>query len=456
MRWRHYSCALIAFIATVGLVRADVSYYYALGQSYSGAVTADGSDPNAGTGLANLTNDGTSSGHAYVQTAGTRMNIPMYLVEVVTPGNVSPNVNTSMINMYFTTSNKSNFAGGVNSLSAAIDQAAAAFSPTGGSVGTSQIRGGSTSTLTKQNQPGQPNTGGFTFGKYWSYNFTIGTTATNGGSSTSQLFTNINDTTTGFNGNNLQVSTLLGTSQAQFAQPNGVRASNSLGVMTDATFTPTNASNPNNPYAGGTYGTGKILIGTVSITVGAGVTKFRYGPSTMAQLVENGNETWAGSPNPQSGITSLSSTSQSTLAQSDSSFTTTNAVSLDRTYNSDPTHTFHHTSSLYNTYTSIVEYGNGGNNGQPPDDPNPLLSSPFGAIPVAGPNSPSHADSFIPYYTGTDNQVVTFFVGSEAPAVPEPSSMALCGLLTAFGAGYAVKRRRKALAEAAAQTPAIA
>jgi len=458
MRWRHYSCALIALLATVGLARADVSYYYALGAAYIGgdgtiagsAVPTNGGDPSPGTGLNNLTNTATTGGHFYQGNAGDIINIPIYLVEKVDSGNVAPNTNTSIINRYFQTANQSAKYMGVTSLSFAIEQSAAAYSPSNNTFGTSQILGGPTSTLNKSAEGGQPNTAGFVFGKFFQYTFdTTNTIGALGGSKTSQLYTNINDPVassgiagTGFNGNNVQASTALnGAALNRMPQAGNRAATDNLGVITDATFVPNNAGNK---FAGGTYGTGKILIGTVSMTVGAGVTQFRLGPSTNANMQGTAATTWDGSPNPSAGTTSLSSTSQSTLALSDVSFTTSNPTSLDRSYNASSPAGFHNTSSLYDTFTSINEFSQGNYNGT------------TGEVPLAGPHASPASNSYIPYYTGTDNQITTFFVGTEAPAVPEPSSMALCGLLTAFGAGYFVKRRRKALAEAAAQTPAIA
>jgi len=461
MRWRHLSCALIVLFSSFVAARADVTYSYQTGtaffdqtgttgvNTFTDQFNASNQPTNVSGGFAtgvapNWSNLGTapagttvqSSGVAYTGTAGQQISIPIYLVETVnnsaTQGALS--TNTSIINRYFINSPSFSQAFvGLASASFSVEQTGAAQASSGSPV-VSQILGGQVTT--PSSIPAVPNTPGFTFGRGWTASFTSSSSASTsapggpwterGATGVAQLYSNITDNTAGaVSGNNLQVSTHLNTNTSLTA------ASANNGVLTDAPFQATSGTT-------GVYQTGKILIGIMNLTIGNGFTTFNLGYAGNANLVGTLNTKYDGDKKITTGVaTPLSGKDSAGKIKSDtllvmnafSDGTSGNSI-LDYSYNSGSTQKA--ANSGYDTWTSFLRFNAG-------DDA------------IAGPDAAgaSPKNSFIPYYASNSTPFL-FTVGTETPAVPEPSSMALCGLLTALGTGYAVKRRRKLAAQAIA------
>jgi hypothetical protein len=356
-------CALVMIIAAADLARADVGYSYIADQaSYSGI-------------------------------AGSLVTVKLYLVESVSQSGANQ---TSLINRYFATPDFSMTYSGLSSVGVGVEQTGLSNGGT-----TSQILGPSIFTPSNVGYNGVSNNAGFTFGPDFTYNFTQRVGSNNvpmtGGSSASRLYQNIDDPTTGFNGNNLQVRAALGTT-------------NSVNFYNLQNGVPTNA-----PYdtAGDRYGTGKILIGSLSISVGKGTTTFQIKPLAQTMLTNNTTSTF--NTIAVTGLVGAQPGTVSTLSGSGGAGQTTLAatvfggsVSLDQSYTSD---TRPH-SITYNSFNTV--------------------SSQY---PVAGPSTGTA--SSLPFYTASSTPF-TFTV----VAVPEPSSIALCGLLSiAVVAGVRRKRR---------------
>jgi hypothetical protein len=182
------------------------------------------------------------------------------------------------------------------------------------------------------------------------------------------------------------------------------------------------------PYnsANDTYGTGKILIGTLNIVVGNGTTTFRTEPASAANLTvpagttffntlansgSSGNGTNPGATTPLSGSSALPAT---VLAANMFPNTTggSTVVNLDQSYTS----TTRSGSTSYDTFNSLQS-----------------------TAATAGPDAKPASTSFLPFYTASGT-VSVFTVTS----VPEPGSLALCGFAVAFGAGWVARRRKRA------------
>ena len=105
--------------------------------------------------------------------------------------------------------------------------------------------------------------------------------------------------------------------------------------------------------------------------------------------------------------------------------------------------------STTNAYNTFVNSFNAQVNGAgAPQGSNHLLAGPGISNSTGGVNN-FPGNSAFPlsrdfYYTGAAASSFTLVVGTAS--VPEPSSMALCGLLTAGGAWFAAKRRKAAVA----------
>jgi hypothetical protein len=426
MRWRHFSCALLFLFASIGLSRADVTFSYVAGQ------------PGETAGATVSTTGGTA---AWTAAPGTVLNIPIYLLETVTPTPTNTgNATTSLIDLAFYAPKSSlvSFTG--------LGSVGVAFVQTGQSGGTAaQIGVASEQVFTPSGAanglgiPGLANTSGFTFGPQFSGNQLDLTGVGNGGpgmsgtTDLSQIYQNLNNPATGFNNNNVQVVETL----AQSTENGGTKTVAKGAITNGATLV-------NN---GTTYvGTGVILIGTVNVTVGTGKTTFQAGPLTMtsSNLVAPTSSTFDptfdgaklssinGALYPAgtfSGQTTAASGSNSSSFIGINAFSngSTKAIELDIPYPSTtpgtPGNGLFNTTNTLDTFLSVALHGT--------------------TSAIAGPSATPAGSSFIPFY-GSDASPFTVTV---APAtVPEPSSMALCGLLSLGGAFYAARRRRKVVA----------
>ena len=428
MRWRHISCALIMLFASIGLSRADVTFSYVAG------------NPDGSVGAA----DGTAT---WSGASGTVVSVPVYLLETVTQTNTVGNAQTSIINMAFY---KPPIAPAVNSVlqfngvgSVGMSFVQSALSPGGVSsqIGqASDVEWTPAGSANKLGLPGVANTTGFTYGAQFSGSFDLTGLSTNGGptagaSDIATVYQNLNNPTTGFNGNNLQVTTTF-----ESGASNGNSKTVTKGAITNgATLTNTSTALTGTQYVG----TGVVLIGTVNITIGQGQTTFKVAGLSSSQLVAPTNANF--DPNFDGGTLSSYGIAAGTYSGAATPISQTvtntvlgnnalsdgirNAVLLDVTYNAQSNQ--HQTTNAYNTWLSAAIHGTGGT-GVPP-----------GGSPIAGPNATPATNSFIPYFTA-DSTPFTVIVGTAT--VPEPSSMALCGLLSMGGAWFAAKRRRKIVA----------
>ncbi|HEX3314967.1 MAG TPA: PEP-CTERM sorting domain-containing protein [Gemmataceae bacterium] len=356
--------------------------------------------------LAAVRDVGADVGYSYVADqasysgiTGSSVSVKLYLVESVTSGGSDQ---TSLINRYFTNADFSVTYSGIASVGLGVEQ-------TGLSSGgaSSQILG--PSIFTPVGNPGIPvgyngiaNNAGFTFAPNFTYNFTQNTSGgqvpMTGGSGFSQLDQNLNDPITGFNGNNLQVKAALGLLNSN----NNYNMQN--GILTDAAYVP----------ASDIYLSGKILVGTLSIVVGKGTTTFAVKPLAQTTLTANPSATFntivlngafGSAPGTVTGLSG--STSATTLSMTAYG----GPVSLDQSY----------TSATRPSNASIDSF-------------NTINSG----LPVAGPLLTPATASSLPFYTASGSPFV-FTVAS----VPEPSGIALCGLLVALGA-FRLRRRRVA------------
>ena len=209
---------------------------------------------------------------SYSGVNGSFVSVKLYLVETVTSNGSNQ---TSLINRYFANADFSISYSGVASIGVGVVQ-------TGLSSGgaNSQILGPSVFT---PNAPynGVSNNAGFTFGPDFTYHFnqntsSLGTVPMIGGGNMSQLYQNLDDPITGFNGNNIQVKAALGAT-------NSIHDYNMQhGVLSDAPYDALNDL----------YGSGKILIGTLNIAVGQGTTTFEVKPLAQTTLTANASTTF--------------------------------------------------------------------------------------------------------------------------------------------------------------------
>jgi hypothetical protein len=410
--------------ASIGLSRADVTYSYVAGNQ-------DGTVGSA---------DGTAS---WTGVAGTVVNIPVYLHEEVTQTNTVGNAQTSIINMAFykppiaPSTNSALQFNGVGSIGMSFVATGVSAGGTASQIGSaSEVVWTPAGAANGQSIPGIANTTGFSFGPQFGGTFDNsaqnGNDSQPGGSDLATIYQNVNNPS-GLNGNNLQVTTTL-ESSAQNGQTNTINK----GAITKDSLTLPNTSTA---LAGTSYiGSGNVLIGTVNVTIGQGQTTFKVGGLSNSKLVAptdaNFNPSFEGVPLTSYGIaagtysgatTPVSQTNTNTiLGMNILSDTVRGAVLLDVTYNASSNQ--HQTTNAYNTWLSASIHGNGGTGTIP------------GGSPIAGPSATPATNSFIPYFT-SDSTPFTVTVGTAT--VPEPSSMALCGLLTMGGAWFASKRRRK-------------
>jgi hypothetical protein len=445
MRWRHYLCALIMLFASIGLSRADVTYSYVAGNPGE-------SVPVMGVGGGTTSVTGGTA--AWTGTTGQVLQIPIYLLETVTPtASVTGNATTSIINTYWT-DNNSAFVG-VGSVGFGLAQTGLASGATTSQIGSASDvvwtppSGAAGNKVGGTPFPGVQNTTGFTFGDQFAGTFTLrspGTatggnvanrTGVQGGSDLSVIYQNLNNAN-GYNGNNLQVAASL--------EQTGTNGQNNT-ISQGATTNGLTLSGPNGNYVG----TGVVLVGTVSVTVGTGKTTFQLTPLGSSQLTgptsssfnpsfdgfllartNTGSSTnglsyavgqFSGLPTPLSGGTQDTILGNNVLSNG-----TTNNVSLDQSFAAINGNNPRGSSSTFDTWISLASFNNGD---QPLTGPN---------IMDGGAGSTSLVSS-IPYY-GANSTPFTITVTGPA-AVPEPSSMALCGFLTLAGGCVAAKRRRK-------------
>jgi hypothetical protein len=361
---RHrWFCALLFVLAAVRSACADVGYSYVADQAN------------------------------YTGVAGSIVTVKLYLVETVTQSGTNQ---TSLINRYFANSDFSVTYNGLSSVGIGVEQTGLS----GGGV-TSQILGPSIFTPTA-GYNGVSNNAGFAFGPDFTYNFTQKVNGTNvpmtGGSKASVLYQNLNDPATNFNGNNIQV-------KAALVSGNSINNENSQnGVLTDAQY--------NQP--GDSFGTGKILIGTLSIAVGQGTTTFQVKP--LAQTALTATPTTSFNTITLNGALGSTAGTVTTLSGATGQTTLTvpafgGPVDLDQNYLSAT----RPTSAAFNSFNTAAS-----------------------GVAVSGPSLSPATSSSLPFYTGTSEAgVFTFSVAS----VPEPSSIVLCGFLAAVGAVRAWRRR---------------
>jgi len=387
MRFRHFSCALILLFAATCHSFADVTYSYVAENS------------------------------SYTGTPGQIVDVKLYLQENVTAtSSGGRNATTSIINMAFQTPDQSSAYTGVATVGLGVNQ-------TGLSAGgtTSQIQGPSVFTPGGA-KAGVQNNAGWNFATAFQYTYNSSGSKT-GGAGVSSIYQNLTDNLhPAFSGNNIQiVAGLNGTSAGGF-DPN-------FAVPTDATIT-----------GGGTYGSGRVLVGTLHIMVQNGTTSFEVVPLALSSLtgkagtvsaVNNNtaiSSTGTNSALNGSKVSTILATQAFNLQKNSDGSGVTNNVYLDQTYQGNPyvnetgTSVKRQDSATFDTYNNV-------------NDANAFTG------PTAGPSHAPATSSFLPFY----NASATPFTFTVA-AVPEPSSMALCGLITAAGAAYGVKRRRKAIA----------
>jgi hypothetical protein len=364
LRW---FCALLLFVIAVHEVKADIGYSYVADQaSYSGL-------------------------------PGSTVSVKLYLVETVTPSGTNQ---TSLINRYFANSNFSITYSGVSSIGLGVEQTGQS-----GSV-RSQILGPSIFSPTIVGYNGVANNAGFTFGPDFTYvdftqNTSGGPVKMTGGSSIAMLYQNLNDPITGFNGNNLQVkAALVGNANSMTGY------NNQNGVLTDAVYDPVND----------VYSSGKILVGTLSISVGQGATTFQVKP--LAQTTLQAGPTTSFNTIPLNGAFGSTSGTTTVLSGTSPSFAPATllavtafggAMNLDQSY----TDGSRPSSASFNSFNSVSSLA-----------------------PVTGPFTIPATSSALPAYAGTGS-IFTFSVAS----VPEPSSFVLGGLLAAAGAVRLLRRR---------------
>ena len=358
-------CALLLVLVAVPKVLADVGYSYVADQaSYSGVI-------------------------------GSTVSVKLYLVESVTQSGADQ---TSLINRYFTNADFSVTYSGLSSVGLGVEQTGLTNGGT-----TSQILGPSIFTPSNVGYNGVANNAGFTFGPDFTYNFTQKTLAggsmqLSGASGASALDQNLNDPVTGYNGNNLQVKVALGPTNSV----NNYNMQN--GVLTDAPYDAVNDA----------YGSGKILVGTLTIAVGKGTTTFQVKPLAQTTLTANAQATF--------NTVVLNGAFGSTPGNATLLSGSTTATTLSMTAYGGPV-------NLDLSYTSATRASNASINS---------FNTINSALPVDGPLLTPATASSLPFYTASGS-VFTFTVA----AVPEPGSIALCGLLVALGA-VRLRRRRVA------------
>jgi hypothetical protein len=443
MRWRHFSCALIFFFSSIGLSHADVTFSYVAGNPGETLPVYNSTFQTFTTvGGTTSTTGGTSN---WTAPTGTQLSIPIYFLETVTQTATTTNAQTSIINQYW------NGQYGVASVGFGLSQ-------TGATGIKSQIGNASEVIWTPPstaagNQdsahnalPGVANTTGFTFGQQFagpnsfSYRGPGSTTSSAagpiltafGGSDLSVIYQNLNQAN-GMNGNNLQVVASF-SQNGENGNPNNVHQ----GALTNGQ----NLMNGSTKYVG----TGVVLIGTVNITVGTGTTTFTLSPLASSKLTAPTdplfNPTFDGyqlattnqlvnSTHPN-GLTNISASSGYTVGQFSGLDTPISNSATQSLFGNvafgqispDVSLTTSPAGKSINVWTSLDNSNNGD-------------------APISGPDHPGGATlSTIGAYTASPS---SFTITVGPAAVPEPSSMALCGLLTLAGGWYAAKRRKAAV-----------
>ena len=359
---RHISAiALVLTLLAVRPAHADVTYNYIAGAS------------------------------SYTGTSGvTVVSVPIYLQETVTATGTDQ---TSLIDRVFTQAAFTNAFTGISSVGVAVEQTAQSGATP------AQIQGPVVVTPTGEGFSGIQNNAGFTFAPDFQYSGM--------GSSASVLYQNVNVASTGFNGNNLQVKVALLATNSTIGS---VNSQDGETTQSNATYTAGNG-------ATGRYGSGKILIGSLSIKVGSGTTTFQVEPLAASTFQNPSTSTFNGVTNDGthgtgSGLTtSLSGINTATVLAANV-FPTSNSakILLDSSYTSSSTQIGGNASE--DTYNTVNEIN-----------------------PIKGPDAVPASSSFLPFYTAN----ATPFVFTVA-AVPEPGSLALCGLIALVGGGFAARR----------------
>jgi PEP-CTERM motif len=360
--------ALVLALYAVGPAHADVTYTYIAGAS------------------------------SYTGTSGsTVVSVPLYLQEMVT---ASGSDQTSLIDRVFAQTGFHNVYYGVSSIGVAVEQTAQSGTTP------AQIQGPVIVSPTLGAYNGIMNNPGFTFAPDFLYGPLTqgGVSGTfSGASKASVLYQNVNQAN-GLNGDNLQVQVAL------------------LGTSSSAGLTSQNGEVTNTGSGTDTFGTGKILIGTLSILVGSGTTTFQVEPLANSHFTNPATSTFNtltnnGSNGTGPGATSLSGVNTATVLAANmfplTSNTSNTTILLDQSNNPQT----RNPSASYDTFNTI----------------NSTLGTP-----TAGPDASSPGSSFLPLYSSPG----TVFVFTVA-AVPEPSSLALCGLAVAAGAGWTARRRNR-------------
>ena len=293
---------------------------------------------------------------------------------------------------------------------------------------------------------GVANSTGWTFGQAFSGSLSYvgpgsststagGATITaTGGDDLSVLNQNLNQPN-GMNGNNLQVVASFGQNPE-----NGNPGTGKKGVITNGQ----NMMNGSTKYVG----TGVVLIGTVNVTIGTGTTTFTLTPISASKLTAPTDPLF----NPMFDGYQLATTNHAVNPSNPNGLTnsTTGGYTIGQ-YSGQPT-------TISNTINNTL-FGNSNFGNISPDTS--LTTSPAGAsidlwtslankkagdAPISGPGLRVRrriAASTVGAYTANP---AAFTITVGPAAVPEPSSMALCGLLIGAGGWVAAKRRRKAIA----------
>ena len=256
---------------------------------------------------------------------------------------------------------------------------------------------------------GVANSTGFTFGPDFQYTFNQnGVGQLTGGGPQSILYQGVNDPN-GANGNNLQVKAAFSTSGAN----SNLGFNKQNGELTDGNYN----------FTTDTYASGMILIGTLRIFPGTGTTSFKVVPLATTNMTNPSSSTFntlsnqtALFPGTGAGLTTRLSSGGDGLPATvlAANMFGSTPVDLDTSYNSQT----RSGSTAFNTFNSINS-----------------------ATATAGPNASPASTSFLPFYTA-DPTAAVFTV----TAIPEPGSMALCGLAVIAGAGYFGRAQKRNLA----------
>jgi hypothetical protein len=337
---------------------------------------------------------------AYSGPPGTPISVQLFLKETVTSVG---NDTTSLINRTFATDkfNSENLFTGLASVGVAVQQTTLSAGGTASTIGNGQV----IVTPSAGSYNGVGNTNGFTFGPNFQYTFTQNSVGQlTGGGPQALLYQNVNDAG-GSNGNNLQVKAAFNTNGVNSDQ--GFNKQN--GVITDATYN----------GVSDTYSTGMILIGTLHIYPGAGTTTFKVVPVSTTSMTNPNASTFNTLSNQAVGFPGTGAGLPTRLSPGGDGLPGTvlaanmfgsAPIDLDTSYTSQT----RSGSTAYNTFNSINS-----------------------TTATAGPNASPASTSFLPFYSA-DPTAAVFTV----TAVPEPGSLALCGLLAFAGAGYAGRRKR--------------